>query len=69
MRVRIDRELCIGSANCASIASSVFQLDEEDKATVLDPKSVSEDTLWEAAQQCPTSAIILEDEAGKRIFP
>ena len=69
MRVRIDRELCIGSANCTNLASTVFQLDDQEKATVLDPSSVEEDTLWEAAQQCPTDAIILEDDSGKQVYP
>ncbi|MCL5959555.1 MAG: ferredoxin [Chloroflexi bacterium] len=65
----VDRELCIGASNCVAIAPSVFQLDDNGKATVLDPSSVEEDTLWEAAESCPTGAIILEDDSGKQLFP
>ena len=49
MKVRVDRDLCIGMGNCVAFAPTVFQLDEENKALVLDPSSVDDDTLLEAA--------------------
>ena len=69
MKAIVDRELCIGASNCVAIAPTVFQLDDQSKAIVLDPSSVDVDTLWEAAESCPTSAIILQDDAGKQVFP
>ena len=69
MHVRVDRELCLGAGNCVAIAPSVFQLDEEGKAIVLDLTSVDEDTLLEAAESCPFDAIIVEDEQGRQIYP
>ena len=69
MKVKVDRDLCIGAANCVGIAPSVFQLDDEQRATVLDPSTVAEETLWEAAETCPTNAIILEDDEGKHLYP
>lgn len=69
MKAFVDRDLCIGAANCVAIAPTVFQLDDEGKAIVLDTSSVSEDTLWEAAESCPTAAIVLEDDLGRRLFP
>jgi len=62
MKVTVDRDLCIGAANCVRIAPTVFQLDEEGKAIVLDPSSVDDRTLRWAAENCPTEAIILEEE-------
>ena len=35
--VTVDRGLCIGSGDCVDSAPDVFQLDEEDKAVVIDP--------------------------------
>jgi ferredoxin len=69
MKVKVDRELCIGVGNCVAIAPTVFKLDDEDKAVVLDPGSVEEQALLEAAESCPTNAIIIEDDGGKQLYP
>lgn len=69
MRVRVDRELCSGAGNCVVLAPTVFKLDRRKKAVVLDASSVDEDTLLEAAKSCPESAIIIEDDEGRQIYP
>jgi ferredoxin len=69
MKVKVDRELCIGVSNCVAIAPTVFKLDEENKAMVLDPGSVDEGTLMEAAESCPENAIIVDDDEGNQIYP
>jgi ferredoxin len=69
VRVRVDREKCIGSANCIASAPSVFTLDEDEKAVLLDPETVDDETLLLSAESCPTEAIIIEDEEGRRIYP
>jgi ferredoxin len=69
MKVRVDRELCIGVGNCVVIAPTVFKLDDQNKAVVLDPGSVDEDTLMEAAESCPENAIIVEDDDGNQLYP
>ena len=69
MKVRVDRDLCIGVGNCVAFAPTVFALDAENKAVVLDASSVDEFTLLEAAKSCPEAAIILEDEGGLQVFP
>lgn len=68
-KIVVDRDLCIGAAPCVTIAPGVFQLDEENKAYVVDPKSADDETILLAAQSCPVQAIILYDEEGKRIYP
>jgi ferredoxin len=69
MKVKVDRELCIGVGNCMAIAPTVFKLDDQNKAVVLDPGSVNEETLMEAARSCPENAIILEDDQGNQLYP
>ena len=69
MKVRVDRELCIGVSNCVAIAPTVFELDAENKAVVLDPASVNEQVLLEAAESCPQDAIIVEDDEGNQLYP
>jgi ferredoxin len=69
MKVRIDRNLCTGLGNCVALAPTVFELDEEDKAVVLDPASVDDDALIEAAESCPYDAIIILDDEGNQVYP
>lgn len=70
MKITVDRSLCRGHSNCASVAPNVFEIDEQFKAVVIDPRGDSDQDILHAAMVCPTKAIILEDEeTGKRIFP
>lgn len=70
MIVTVDRNLCIGAAPCVAIAGSVFQLDEEGKAIVIDAHGADDETIKLAAEACPTRAIILQDETtGKQLYP
>ncbi|MBI2870873.1 MAG: ferredoxin [Candidatus Omnitrophica bacterium] len=53
-----------------SVAPYVFSLDEDGKAAVADLNGADEDTLIEASQGCPTSAILLIDtETGEAVCP
>jgi ferredoxin len=70
MKIIIDREKCRGHNNCVSIAPNVFEIDNEFKAYILDPKGDSDANILKAAKMCPKLAIFLEDEtSGARIFP
>ena len=70
MKIIIDRDKCRGHNNCVSIAPNVFEVDENFKAFVLDPKGDSDADILKAAKMCPKLAIALEDEqSGERIFP
>lgn len=69
MKIRVDRNLCIGAGTCSVIAPEVFELDGELKATVKDPNGAPKDKIIDAAKSCPVLAIILEDDDGKQIYP
>lgn len=70
LKVRVDRDLCIGAATCIAVAPKTFVLDSEAKAIVLQTAQEElPDTIIESAKACPVAAIIIEDETGKRIFP
>lgn len=68
MKVRVDRDLGIRLGNCAAFAPTVFKVDQENKAVVLDPSSVDDSTLLEAAKSCTENAIIVEDDEGRRLY-
>jgi ferredoxin len=61
LRLRVDRELCIGAATCAGIAPGVFALDEEELAYVVDPAGGSEEEIRTAAERCPSGAIYVDE--------
>jgi ferredoxin len=67
--VSIDQSRCIGAGNCVHIAPTVFQMDEENIAYLLDPTSVDDETLLDAARSCPTNAIYLDTEDGQAVYP
>jgi ferredoxin len=67
--VEVDRTLCFGFGDCVDTAPSVFALDEESKAIVIDPDAASVDMIVEASQNCPVDAIIVTDESGAQIYP
>jgi ferredoxin len=69
MKVKVDRGLCIGVGNCVAVAPRVFKLDQANKAVANDDSSVDEQTLWDAAESCPEKAIILENDAGRQLYP
>lgn len=69
MKVIVDRGKCTGVGNCVAVAPDVFELDDENKAIVIDISSAGEDTLWRAAKGCPKDAVILEDDEGNRLYP
>lgn len=68
-RIVVDRAKCIGANSCVAVAPSVFQLDEDNIAYVVDPNSTDEDTIMLAAESCPVLAVLLYDENGEKIFP
>ena len=62
MKVRVDRELCIGHGLCTQIAAGAFRLDEDGLAAVANPAAANEAALRLAADRCPAGAIYLEND-------
>ena len=50
IEITVDRALCIGSGDCVDTAPDVFQLDDEEKAVVVDPDDADQifrcDLTW-----------------------
>lgn len=62
MKATIDRDGCIGCSLCASVCSSVFEMSDDGKASVIVEMipSDSENCAKEAAEGCPVSVITIE---------
>lgn len=69
MKVKVDRDLCTGIGNCEAVAPTVFKVDKTNKVVLLDPGTVDDKTLMEAAESCPVDAIIIEDDDGNQLYP
>jgi ferredoxin len=69
LKVAVNRDLCISLGNCAAIAPTAFDLDDDGKVVILDPFSVDEQTLLAAAQSCSEKAIIVSDDKGNQLYP
>jgi len=68
--IEIDRELCYGFGDCVSSAPNVFELDDDEKAVVIDPNGAARDDLIDAAANCPVTAITIRDAStGAEVFP
>lgn len=72
--VNVDKSLCIGCCSCEIIAPEVFQIDKEGnfnpKSSVINQKGAGVNKIMNAAETCPTKAIIVEDTDSKeRLFP
>jgi ferredoxin len=59
MRVRADRELCVGSGQCELLAPEVFEVDDDGAVRVLQEESDDEGAVRDAVSQCPTGALAL----------
>ncbi len=70
LKVWVDPQACVGNAMCESIAPRVFRLKEDRQSEAVDPAGDTEAKILEAAENCPVSAIFVEDaETGERLFP
>jgi len=56
-RLEISRELCTGAKICTIIAPDVFEMDDEEKAYIVDQEGSDEETIQRAINQCPEKAI------------
>jgi DnaJ-class molecular chaperone len=74
LSVNIDESLCIGCCSCETIAPKVFSVDKlkhiNPKSSVHNLYGSNEEKIMDAAETCPTKAILVDDENSKRrIFP
>lgn len=63
MKVSVNPEKCIGCGSCQAICDDVFEIGDEGLAEVIndDIKEFLYDDVKDAAENCPTDAIEIEE--------
>jgi ferredoxin len=74
LSVDVDESLCIGCCSCEMIAPDVFLINRNTKSnpksSVINPKGAGINKIMNAAETCPTKAIIVENaDTKERLFP
>ena len=70
LRVWVDHRRCVGNAMCEALVPAVFRLNGNRQSEAFDPAGDTEGKILEAAENCPVSAIFVEDaQTGVRLFP
>ena len=72
--VDVDKSLCIACCSCETIAPDVFLINKNSrsnpKSSVINPKGAGINKIMNAAETCPTKAIIVENlDTKERLFP
>ncbi|HEV7323602.1 MAG TPA: ferredoxin [Bosea sp. (in: a-proteobacteria)] len=65
MKIKVDREKCVSSGQCAAFAPEFFDQGDEDGVVVLlhdSPAPELRHKARQAADLCPARAIAVEDE-------
>ena len=69
LHIVIDRDQCVGFADCAKEAPEGFKLDDDSVAAFASPEAVERERLLRACDACPVDAIAVYDEEGRQIVP
>ncbi len=74
LSVNVDVSLCIACCSCETIAPNVFAIDKlkniNPKSTVHNLYGDNEEKIMDAAETCPTKAILVDNKMSKRrIYP
>lgn len=74
LRVNVDQSLCIGCCSCETIAPNVFEINRRarsnPKSTVKDEAGAGVNRIMNAAETCPTKAILVDNvDTGERLYP
>ena len=63
--IRVDRTLCMGSAQCSWYAPNTFDQDDETIAIVIDQEGDPAEAIQTAIDSCPTRALSIVEDSGQ----
>jgi len=64
MKIKINKDKCLGCGTCVAIAPEVFEIGEDGKSKIKEGADLekNKDLLLQAKEGCPTQAIEVEEE-------
>ena len=62
MKVKVDKDKCIGCGSCEAVCPDFFEMDDEFKARFKENKRKDESCIKEAVDICPVQAIEIMEE-------
>ena len=62
MKIKVNKDKCLGCATCCFLAPNTFEMGEDGKAQVKNPQGDDEEKILQAVQACPCLAIEIEEE-------
>ncbi len=70
MKVKVNKEICIGCGACTQIAENVFEFGEDGLAEVKKEikkiKEEDQEAIIDAKESCPVEAISIEEETEEK---
>ena len=60
MKVKVDKEKCLGCGVCVAIAPKSFKLNDEGKSEPIEPSGDDKEIIENAVESCPVGAISIE---------
>ncbi len=74
LSVTVDESLCIACCSCETIAPNVFEINKNSrlnpKSSVINQKGAGINKIMNAAETCPTKAIIVENiDTKEKLYP
>lgn len=69
LRIAIDRNLCVGFAQCVDVAEEAFEVGDDDVVEFASPEQVARERLIAACQACPVEALRAFDPDGTQLVP
>lgn len=64
-KISVAKDLCIGCGACAAIAPENFNFDDDGKSNVISNENIESQSVVNAIESCPTSAISIIDSSTK----
>ncbi len=70
LKITVNPNVCVGNAMCETYATHTFALNDDRQSSVINSAGDPEELVLEAAENCPVSAITVEDaDTGEQLFP
>ncbi|HLD27593.1 MAG TPA: ferredoxin [Patescibacteria group bacterium] len=69
MKIKINKDKCLGCGTCVALMPEVFEIDAEGKSMVKTSEGLELEQVLMTAKSCPTGAIEVYDDNEQKLWP